>query len=673
MAKAKFTKAQREQILTQAIEFWDEATSKQSTFFDEVNDYNRLFHLKLPQQLEAEMANWPDRSNLMPPDIYNNVLAFEAAMTKLVFGKKPYGQISVNGNPRIRNEVTEKAEAKLTELIEIGNFKESNKKIIKQVAIAGRSCAFTEWHKVYRQVPTFNDGKVTGIERRLVAAYPRCRPLDIRRVRIDDKAENIEDIRVVGYHVKANLTDILTRVDDPDDPMELSPEERKDLEKSAFDQGRYYEHVYEEDTKYQHTDVANWGDKPIELMDIRGLFKIEGIKKPMDLIIKIGNRGTLLEARENELPIPGWELFVFPALDVEFNRKFPMGLVEPVLDLAVEQWLKRNQSIDKVNRDVYDMYIADMAAAADIPSRIPWYGGGVIKVHMGATGATSVLNVLAPLPKSGSSLDTFNHSAILGNEIQQTMRQSDFKQGTDPARKETATAVNELVAGGQRLDELAVDTLADTFYKPMWQNFLVLWNFFKGTQSDQVVIPTGEIVNIEPGELNHPFNITIDVSNSIERPLMIRRIIESYPFMKGDPSFDQYELNKMMVWALNLPNPDKLLPNPGWREAIIERENIAMLHGAVQPVHPLDNHQAHIEGHQKAMEQISQQQDISETDMGRIFTIFDKHLAQHGQFIEQIQTPGNQRDRQDSNQGNLNAVTPRIPNVNQAQPVSQPG
>ncbi len=214
MAQAKFTKTQREQILNQAREFWDEATTKQSPFFDEVNDYNRLFHLKLPGKLDKEMKKWPERSNLMPPDIYNNVLSFQAAITKLVFGKKPYGKVSLDGNPRLRNEIAEKAESKLTELIKIGNFKRSNKIIIKQVAIAGLSCGFTEWHKVYRQVPMINDGKVTGIERELVAAYPRCRPLDIRRVRIDHKAENIEDARIIGYHVKQNLTDILVRLDD---------------------------------------------------------------------------------------------------------------------------------------------------------------------------------------------------------------------------------------------------------------------------------------------------------------------------------------------------------------------------------------------------------------------------------------------------------------------------
>lgn len=667
----KFTEAQRDEIKARAIEFWDKATHRQAKFYEKINDYNRLYHIKLPESLENEMAKHPDRSSLVPPDVYNNILALEAAVIKLIFGKKPYARITLEGQLDRRSDIINKAERKLTELIELGRFAHFAKPIIKQVAIAGRSCAFTQWQPVYRPKVVRDDrsNKITGINRERIAAYPICKPIDIRRVRIDDKAESIPDIAIVGYHAKVNYNDLLTWNRDPNNFISFKDE---DLNKTHFPANRYYEYVSEEHGMYDHeNDSVSYGDRPVELIDIRGIFNISG--EPMDLIVKIANRDLIVECRENDLPIFGPELFTWPALDSEFGRIFPMGVVEPAFDLFIEEWAKKNQALDAASRNIYDMYLADAAACADLPDRIPYVGGKIIKLHLGATGSPNVSSIFAPIPKAAQIYDTFQQAASIQQDIQQTMRQNDYKQGTDPSRKETATAVTELVIGGQRLDEMIVDQLKDTFFVPTMKNFLILWNYFNNDKISQVTDEEGQVVNIFPGELDFPFNVAIDVSSAIERPMVQRRIVESYPFMANDPNYDPYELRKTFVWALNLPNPDKILPDPRREQMVIDRENSAMLNGTHLPVHPADPHQKHITGHQQAMQQLVEV-NLPEQEKLKALGAFDNHLAEHESYsTQQQQNPGNPNMNSggSASQGSMaGGAAPKIPNLNQPQPTS---
>jgi hypothetical protein len=91
--KQFFSKKQRRDILDQAIQFWDNSTKKMADFFGRVNDFDRLYHVQLPQELHNAFKNRPDRSAMVLPDIYNNVRSFKAHMAELIFGTKPYGTV----------------------------------------------------------------------------------------------------------------------------------------------------------------------------------------------------------------------------------------------------------------------------------------------------------------------------------------------------------------------------------------------------------------------------------------------------------------------------------------------------------------------------------------------------------------------------------------------------
>lgn len=665
MAKKQFfSKEQLGEIKSQAMAFWEESTNKMRPFFEKVNDYNRLYRVKLPEELENEMKKHPDRSSMVPPDIYNNILSFRAGIRKLVFGSKPYGIVTKEGQPNLRTEAIIKAERKLSELIDMSNFAYEADKAVLQASVAGVGCSFTEWQKIYRRQIIRDKGtkRPISFNNQLVAAFPKAKAIDIRRVRIDDKAENYEDVRLVAYHAKVNESDLLKNNRNLDNEMNFDEQELKD---SSFHDILYYEYVGDEKLAYDKTVEASYGDNPVELMDFRGIFRIDD--EYMDLIVKIANRNVILEVSPNPLPIDGWNLFDFPRIDEELNRMYVMGLIEPAQDVFLEEWLKRNQSLDASNRLTYDMYIADESATADLPSRIPFVPSGIVKVRMAATGANAVSSVFAPIPRTAQYHDTFQHATTCAQEVQQTMRQSDYRQVGSPARKETATAVEALNVAGMNLQEQVVFHLKNSFYEPVWKKYLIMQNFFRGHEQDSITDEYGSPVTIAPGELDFAFAIDIDVSSALERPSMMRRMVESYPMLSQDPMFDAYEIRKGFIWALALPNQDRLLPNPSKKQMDIERENMALMNGVNLPVHPLDDHNAHISKHQEAAMKMANTPNVEMSPEAQM--AFDKHIQAHSQYIEKeapnpegINIP--RANRQEPTTGQLaSGVAPKLANT----------
>ena len=370
MPKRFFSDKQKKEILSQAIQFWDAATKRQANFFGNVNDYERLYHVKLPAVLEAAFATRPDRASMVPPDVYNNIRSFRAHMNELIFSSKPNATVSIAGLPNQRSETTNKAESLLSTLIDISKYRVDADKVHHQACYAGISAGITDWHQQYRRVvqtypnsrqPVLGKNGQFKWKNKKVAEYPRTKGLDIRRVRIDDKAENREDIRLMAYHVKQNMSDLIRLKRDPDTFIDFDEEK---LKKSPFPSAKYYEYVVEETPLDSKPDKTEYGDMPVEIIEVRGIFRID--EEFMDLIVKIANREYIIEARPNNLPVHGWETIDIAALDNEFNRIFTMGLVEPAEDVFIEQFLKRNQSIDASNRLTYQMYLGDETACADL-------------------------------------------------------------------------------------------------------------------------------------------------------------------------------------------------------------------------------------------------------------------------------------------------------------------
>lgn len=641
MAKKKyFSEDDLTEIRRQSIAFIDASTQKMAAFFERVNDYDRLYHVKLPKDLQSIFEKHPDRSAMVPPDIYNNISSVRAQLTELLFSQKPYAIVSHAGRPNQRDEIIDKAESKLSALIDISGFLEECDKINHQTLIGGISCCMTEWHIEYRRkikrdpdtnLPEMKNGEFV-FDTVEVARYPRAKGIDIRRVRIDDKAESKSDIRLVGYHARWNISDLINEKNNPDSPIDFDEDK---LKRSSFPHAKYYEYVAEEKPLQNKPSKVNYGDEPVEIFEIRGIYKLKN--KYRDLIVKLANRDIVIEARPNDLPIAGWEVFDFSGIDSEFNKIFTMGLVEPAEDVFIESFLKRNQSLDAANRQTYDMYLSDASAGAELPDQIEYVGGGILKVNLLGSGATSVSHVFQPLPKFANPIDTFQQSEALKNDTQETMKRNDYAQGSDPARKETATAVGALSAAAYRDIKRLVGLLAQSYIIPVWKKYLLYQSFFEGHKTEEITTPDGKNLQIAPGELDGPFNITIDISAQLDRPTARRTVVEMMPFLQGNPLVNQYYLLKTALWYLQYPNIDKIVPPPDKLIADIERENLALSAGIPVPVHPQDDHIFHLEIHMKRAEEHAQN---PKTPMSpQAIMAYEYHVTEHQKYIKQVNNP----------------------------------
>lgn len=656
-----FSKAQKESILKQANEFWDASTLWMGPFFDRVNELERLCRVLLPQEIEDEIAKYEDRSALVPPDIYNNVASMRGHIRRALFRKRPFFRLSISGQPNVRDDRIDKAEQILQQMLDEENegrgFAVDADKATYQALYAGLTCVFTTWTRnwekvVQRNPETFQiitdlDGRPV-YKQQVVGEYAETKAIDIRRTRIDPSASEKKDIRIVGIHSLMHQSELTTLRNNPDTHYEFDVELLAD---SSFDRTTYFEKLPSESETYSEKGEVNerFGDKIVEVRSIRGLFRLPTTPgKPdeiHDLIIEIGNEKILLAAKDNDLPLAGWDLFDWPAVDEQMDRLFAMGIVEPGRDQFIEQFIKSNQSLDASARGVYVKYIADAAAADQLPNYIESADDQIIKLDVASSGLQSVSDAMTILPRPNVDQNTFDHAQVLRRTLQQTMRLNDFLQGADPGRTETATAVAELVSGGAVLTEHLMEKLSDTYFKPVMRKKLILWNFFNGDKEQTITMSDGRIMTVDPGELLLPYHITVDTAVGLTHPSMQRRMVEVFPLLRDDPFYDPTVVRETLNEVLELPNRDRLLLNRELLKSQIDKESVALGKGIPQPVHPLDNHAEHIRGHAEYLDFVEQQGETGAAAQQVTTDLLVDHITQHQGELEKIAASlGNSKD-----------------------------
>jgi len=660
MAKMReFTSSQREQIYKQATAFWEQSTRMMTPLFDQVNEYERAWREQLPQDLEDTYAKMPDRAALAPPDFYINIKFLRAAIRQLIFSSKPFATLSLEGQPNLRNDLIIKAEHVLQSMLDSQSngrgFESEADKACHQAFYAGISACFTHWVHKYRRIPErhedtqriIGDPKTGGpvFRPQLVSSYAETKSLDIRRVRIDPSAEGRDDIRIVGYHYIAKLSDLFLHNRDPQSSYKFDEAE---LTRSDFPRAEYFQYLKGEHEKYTEKTDQNedFSDKNVEIWEVRGIFRFKNANGSLsfrDLVVRIANRQTLISAKDNDLPIPGYELFDFPAIEQDVARFFTMGIVEPMMDTWIEKFIKRNQALDEASNRAYDQYIGDKNACQELPSTIERQPNQLLLVDLLSSGVDDVNKVFKPIDKPPTGHDTFIQAEALTKDIRQGAGLNVYTEGLDPSRKETATAVAELVAGGRSITEQVARNLKDTYFAPAWKKQLILWQFFNGHRDMIIYDQQGQTWQIKPGELEQFFNIEIDISTALDAPAMQRRMIEVFPVLKDDPYYEGYTLRQTLNRVLKLPNADKILRPNEHLQAIIYRENMALAAGVKQPVSPFDNHIAHQPGHEQAL------MSLVNPETGAVDPIvqmsFQEHMTEHQFFIDQAnQALGNTKE-----------------------------
>ncbi len=667
-----FTNDEAEEIRLQAIAFWKDADKNQAPLFELVNDCERVARVQLPQELQNEYDNNPDMAQLVPDDAYVNLRVILGGLYKLIFSRKPYGRLSVLGRPNFKDERLKKAEWLLQSLLDRqhdgAGFESEAIKAIYQALVCGITCTYDSWVTDFeREAVKDSQGQVRVNQKtgKLIFrsvrtdSYPQCTWIDIRRVRIDSNGlETPKNIKIVGFQRLAGLSELFV-LNRGDTFYDFDEDEVAD---SSFQRDQYYEWIREEAQQFSQfaSTTQNFGDKMIEEWQIRGLFQFKDKNGKLtfrDLVVHIGNHKHLLALKENDLPIRGWELFNFPRVSTEVSKMFSMGVVEPQMDALIEKFIKRNQSLDESARRTYDMYLGDASALDDMPDYLEYERGRIIKIHTESAGLTDVRQAFAPLPRASTGQDSFMQAAALTEDLQRGYFLNDYVGAGDPARKETATAVNALVAGGTNQLELTANILKISYFAPSWRKHLILYNFFKGHLENTVFDEQGKAIDIQPKDLDYFYKIDIDIRTQLDQPAMVRRTVEMFPSMAVDPFFEPYEVRKTLVEILQLPNADRILrPNQHLLD-IIERENIALANGLGLFVSEHDRHEAHIKGHVEG-------KDLS-AQAGQDTRAFDVHIEEHQKMQEEQQAGlGNTKEFGGNSGQNLsseNAANKSIP------------
>lgn len=645
-----FTKQQREEIKKQAVRFWQESENNQSQFFINTNDRQRMAHGLLPQDLADKYANRPDESSLAPPDFFINIQSIVAAFNSIIFAQKPYAKLSLYGSENPADERVKKAEAVLQYLLDLGEEEGVLDPVMHQAAYSGLGCTFHQWTTMRRRSAIRRDdgsfqvgqnGQI-GYQTTDVVEYPASVALDIRRVRIDPSADCLANRKICGHEYITGLSDCMALNAVPYHWYSFDLEE---LKRSSFDRNKFYQYLPDENAISERgKETIGYGDKIVSVRSTRGLFRIPNGHDSWyfaDLVVDIGNNNVVLGIKENDLPIPGWELYDFLTLDNELGRLFPMGLVEPAEDAWMMLFLTLNGIIDRNTRDTYDMYVGDKNALAGVPEYIPHEGGRIIGLDLMGSGIGDVTKAFTPMIKDRLPQQNFQLMAIFQNLIQQIMRLSDYIQGADPSRKETATAVTALMRGGQSLLLHMIDRMKRSYFKKAWQKKLILFNHFRGYQALQIYDAKGIPVPVTPGELDLPWVVDIETNAGRDRPDMVRRFIESLTLLLPLPWVDKYQLLRTFAEIMDLPNKERIIVDAGKLEADIARENLGLMAGAPLPVHPADAHEEHIKIHSL----LAQRGDLPPNIIQNIAG----HIQMHIQAMEEIK--GNLANTKGGNPG----------------------
>lgn len=676
-----FSETQKTAILQQAIDFWQVSTESMRSFFSAVNEFERLARCLLPTELETEYAKYPDRSALVPSDIYLNLSSMRAIARRGLFSKKPYFRFYHAGHPNLRDASVLKAEQVVQSTFDMDGdgtgFVREADKANYQAFYCGICAGYTEWHVETRRVPVRDaDGQQqvdpkTGyalFEERPIAAYPRTKSVDIRRVRIDQSAAEAKDIRIFGVQHIMSFSELSAL--NKFEKSHFSFDEKK-LKESSFNSDLYFEITGSESDKAtdKGKEASGYGDKPVEIWTIRGMFKVpleNGDWEMKDLLVEVGDRALLLGLKENDLPLYGWEMFTLGCVDEHHSRIYAPGLVEPIRDAFIEEFIKRNQSLDSANRNVYLTYVGDRTACNNLPEYLESANDNILKIDVMGAGLTGWQQALGILPRPQLGQDTFQHSQVLKREIQQAMRLSDYSQGLDPNQSETATGVAALTAGGRNQTEHLIQKLADTYYGPIAVKHLILWNFMNAHRVSTVYGTDGRPYQINPGEIDLPFFATIESNLDETNPALVRRFIEVFPILAQDPYVDQRELRQTLVDMLELPNSERLLPPDDLLDMQIDRENSALGYGIELPVHPMDNHNAHLTGHMQYVEYLMQQPPEALQMQGVTLDAINAHVAAHQAELQKIQASLGNTKEMGGNAGNLQSAN--VPAMGQEKP-----
>lgn len=240
------------------------------------------------------------------------------------------------------------------------------------------------------------------------------------------------------------------------------------------------------------------------------------------------------------------------------HELYAIGIPEMTESLQHELNSIRNQRMDNINLINNRMFVVNKLADIDIDNLIS-YPGNVI--------TTNDIESIKPLDTADITRSIYMEEDIIKRDIQNATGEYEYSRGATPQHRETATGIIKLQqAASVRFDavlknvEFTFREIAKLF---IWYNsqFLEPQDFAKivGTK-DFVRMGGPYFYELPVEEMLKLYHFQpVGSSTTAVKELRIQQIMQLYQVANQDPFFNQYELRKKLLNALDMLDYDKLL------------------------------------------------------------------------------------------------------------------
>jgi len=270
-----------------------------------------------------------------------------------------------------------------------------------------------------------------------------------------------------------------------------------------------------------------------------------------------------------------------------FYGKSAIDIIE---DLIFEKFFFRNERADELKLSIGSQFFTDD------PNAPAQFKAGVGRIHKVNQGMTERYK---PVEFRGNPAGTLNEESMVTNELKQVLGLNDLFMGGSPERRETATTNLIMQQNASTELSFSIGQIEDKVIAPD-----VIMCLIYDAQLLPAQLPSAYAgLEMTKEEIIYrlkvkPLGMTQQTARSVIAS-QITGLMEQWktipPLMQGA---DFIELGKRQLVALQLPDPDKILPDPMEKLIPIQKENYFLFRGIFVPVNPSEDHDLHLKLHQ---------------------------------------------------------------------------
>jgi hypothetical protein len=322
----------------------------------------------------------------------------------------------------------------------------------------------------------------------------------------------------------------------------------------------------------------------------------------------------------------------FPTLQEFYGQ----GMVSPIQYLQEELNTIRNIAMDQGKLNLYGVWaIDDSLGLSD--TDLALFPGKIISAEFqqGKPLVQQIFN--GELPSDFERLEN-----RVQRDIQSTLAINDYMIGAGAGSAGTASEASMLQASAQNRFRLQATIAQEKFLTQLADFFLARrQQFLDEKKVFRIMGEAGfDYPEIGPEEIAGKYDfIPLGSQSHPNKEVTRQQLMQLVPIMAQNPILMQQtnwkELHKELFNSFDFRFPERFIVDDPMNEMPQQQENYILLMGEEVRVKQTDNHQQHFEETQLALEQASQI--ASETGNQRPFQAVQKHMEEHGKYLQMMQ------------------------------------